>query len=176
METSLTIVDQTTGLATQEEVAIGTPEFHSVLGKIGVTIGGPLLLQDILLHQFVPKEDHSDIHDLYGQNPVGFGEIVNQILPVYGIGVFEHDGWNDKEQVFHQGYYQVLILVRLDGRIRTVKSSSAFLLKRALYMSRKHGWFRFQDGPINYKFIWKGSGSPHIMERQDLDSLVKDAK
>lgn len=167
MDTQLTIIDHETDLVTEEEVSQASQQFISLLSEMGVT--GPLLLQDQALLK-LPIEQQSLVLDLYDQEPLQFGDVTNQSLLVYGAALFEHEGGMKKGGEVYPRYFQGRILVKLDGTFRIVKTSGKILLRKIAFLCRDNGWYIFKE-PIEYKFIHRGTGQPHIMDRVEKPEI-----
>lgn len=163
MDTKLTIVDQTTGEIIEPEIAEGTSQFLQLLEEMNVS-DPRYLLQDRILTSKIPEEEQIEVMDLYSVEPLGFSDVTNRTLWVYGCAIYEHEEGLKPDGTPFPRYFQGRILVDLDGELRIVKTSGLSLLRHLAFMARAHGWFRFKE-PVQYKFIWKGAGQPHIMER-----------
>jgi hypothetical protein len=129
------------------------------------------LLQDIVLMMAVPEDSRLDVYELYNQEPLTFGDVTNQKLMVYGATIYEFDLTKKTDGTIVPRYFQNRILVDLDGQLRVIKSSGRDLLRHIAYLCKREGWYMFKE-PIEYKFVHKGPGKPHIMEAVNKKYIV----
>jgi hypothetical protein len=163
------VIDQTTGevIEQEQEAVEASEQFLALLTELGVSAPG-LLLQDYTLMSMVSIDQQADIMDLYNVEPLNFADITNRTLIVYGAAIYEHEAGTKIDGTTFPRYFQGRVLVDLDGETRLIKTSGTSLLRHIAFMCRAHGWFIF-DEPIEYKFVWKGAGKPHIMDRVKKD-------
>lgn len=141
-----------------------------------IVLDDSLLLQDQMFYRELVAEESVDVFEWYNREALKFADFANQVLDVYGMGIWEVNyspKLSDDEK--RRGvtkdkskYYQVRILALDSSGPVLIKSSSPSLLIHVFRACQKYGWFMFREGPIKYKFIWRGTGSPHILQNQSI--------
>jgi hypothetical protein len=166
MNNKLAVIDQNTGVVTQEEEeGVSSIQLINLLESKELGNRG-LFLQDECLALSIDPKIQADVCDLYDVEAISFGEITNQKLMVYGAAIYEVPAGMGKGDVWHERYFQSRVLVMIDDQLRIVKSSGQGLLFHVARACFNRGWFIWNE-PIEYKFVWKGAGTPHYMERVD---------
>lgn len=174
MNTDVTIVDQSTGEvlvnpSLETEVSPATVQFLALLERYDLGRES-VLLQDETIDISIEPEDQADVSDLYNVNPLLFSDVTNQKLWVYGASIFEIPAGLTKEGNWHARYFQSRILVKIEDQFRIIKSSGQPLMMHIARACLKRGWF-YWETPLEYKFIWKGAGEPHIIDRVDKEKI-----
>lgn len=161
-----TVIDESTGeviTSEEQDIVEGSAQFLALLEEMGVA-NARFLLQDTVLATQVAVEDQADVMDLYEVEPLNFSDVTNRTLRVVGAAIYEFPAGIKADQTTFPRYFQSRILVDLDGELRIVKSSGQSLLRHIAFMCRQNGWFLFAE-PIEYKFMWRGAGKPHLLDR-----------
>lgn len=161
------------------QVDEGSKEYKNFLGLFvaeKIILDDTLLLQDQMFYRTFDPMDSTDIMEWYNREGLKFADFSNQILDVYGMGIWEV--WYSpklSEDEKRRGvtkdkakYYQVRILAEDSSGPVLIKSSSPSLLIHVFRACQKYGWFMFREGPIKYKFIWRGIGCPHILQNMSI--------
>jgi hypothetical protein len=92
-----------------------------------------------------------------------FDDVLNRKLPVLGMIIYQHPGYNGVDGFFHpEGYYQVRFLCEIDGELKVVTSSSTTLAMKVSYILAYRKWWLF-DAPITYHFSKDRQKRHHIM-------------
>jgi hypothetical protein len=167
---NLTIVDQQTGEVIEPEAVEASTQFLSLLNEMGFG-DRRILLQDQLLTLSVVEENQLDVFELFNQEALSFADVTNQKLMVHGAVLFEFEPTIKADGTAVPRYFQCRVLVDLDGELRVIKSSGQNLLRHVVHLCKKNGWYMFAE-PIEYRFVWKGAGKPHLMERVGRKYIV----
>jgi hypothetical protein len=123
----------------------------------------PVHIKQLEATNFTDEQKEDLVSAYMGLIPLSFDDVLNRKVPVLGMIIYQHPGFNGMDGLYHpEGFYQVRFLVDLDGEIKVVTSSAVGLAMNVSYIMKRRGWWLFEK-PITYLFSKDAKKRHHIM-------------